>query len=94
MPVPSKADKDKALRLAYRDTFASESGKVVLSDLMATGFFFVPCFVPGDSYATAYNAGVASVVQQIVRYISETRLPDEFINHRTQIVRESHDPLE
>lgn len=90
--MANKAERDKALRLAYTECFAGQNGQSVLLDMMQRFSFFVPAFVPGDSPTSAYNAGQTSVVQFILQQIVTSRLPEDLVNTSMKIQRE-HNPL-
>lgn len=67
------------LVIAYKETFNSASGKIVLRHLMRNHSFLIPVHVDGDQQASAFNDGARNVVIQILR----TLHTDEQIEDKT-----------
>jgi hypothetical protein len=63
------------LKLAYRRTFNTEDGAVVLKDLKARFSFESSTFVPGDPHQSAFREGQRDAVLLIVRMLSEEGKP-------------------
>ena len=56
------ADREKQLRIDYGQTFGSEPGRRVLSDILDQGLFFQPTHLPGStSQDTAFREGRRSI---------------------------------
>lgn len=53
----------------YKEVFASESGKIILEDLMKTFSVLDSTFDP-DPYIHAYNEGARGVVMRILKTIN------------------------
>ena len=62
----------------YWITFTSDSGKRVLYDLVAHCYHTIS-FIPGDSYATAFNEGQRAVVHRILETIDRARSPIKYV---------------
>jgi hypothetical protein len=60
------------LKLAYRRTFNTEDGEIVLSDLKSRFGYETTTFT-GDPYETAFNEGQRAAVLLIVRMLSEEK---------------------
>lgn len=74
------AERDKLIR-AYQDTFGTESGKVVLLDMMKRYRVFAVHYLPGDQLAldgqgmalrNAWNQGQRSVVVETMSRLNMT----------------------
>lgn len=61
----------KQLNLAYKTTFGSESGKLVLDDLKKRCSFNSTTHIKGDSHESAYLEGSRSVVLFINNMINK-----------------------
>ena len=57
------------LNQAYRETFASKSGSLVLRHLVREHGLLRQAFVDGDSHATSFNDGGRNVIIQLLRRI-------------------------
>jgi len=66
--------KVEELRLAYRRTFNSDDGAVVLSDLK-TRFGFETTTYSDNPYESAFNEGQRAAVLLIVRMLTEGKEP-------------------
>lgn len=62
-----KKQQEKITR--YKEVFSSESGKMVLADLMSTFSVLDSTFDP-DPYIHAYNEGARSVVMRVLKTIN------------------------
>lgn len=62
---------DKITR-AYKDVFNTESGTLVLHDLMERCFFFNPTYQSGDSHQMAFNEGARSTLLLILEKLALT----------------------
>lgn len=60
------------LKLAYRRTFNTDDGEIVLSDLKSR-FGYEKTTFTGDPYETAFNEGQRAAVLLIVRMLSEEK---------------------
>jgi len=61
------------LKLAYRRTFNTPDGKIVLDDLQKRFSFGATTFVSGDPHASAFNEGQRAAVLLIARMLSEEK---------------------
>lgn len=57
-------------RQAYKRVFASDDGKLVLSDLSKFACINRPTFVPGDPFETHINEGMRRVPLRIFSFIN------------------------
>lgn len=64
-----RENKAKRIRDAFRDTFNTTDGRIVLDYLVAT-FCECPKLVPGYADATAENLGMEKLVREIIRLAS------------------------
>lgn len=61
----------KRVNTAYKKTFSSEYGQIVLQDLMlAAGIISGSSFVPGDPHQTSFNEGRREIVNRIIESIN------------------------
>jgi len=68
---PAKDQFDRAdLARAYRDTFSSPQGQIVLRHLITTCGVLQPTYVRGDSHDTAHNEGRRDVAVGILRMLN------------------------
>lgn len=63
------------LKLAYRRTFNTEDGQLVLADLKARFSFDASTFIPGDPHYSAFKEGQRDAVLLIARMLSEEGKP-------------------
>ena len=63
------------LNLAYRRTFNTEDGQVVLADLKARFSFEASTFVPNDPHYSAFKEGQRDAVLLVIRMLSEEGKP-------------------
>ena len=63
------------LKLAYRRTFNTDDGKIVLSDLKAR-FGFETTTYSDNPYNSAFNEGQRAAVLLIVRMLTEGKEPE------------------
>jgi len=71
MKDSKRLEKAMAVNNAYKRTFATDEGQIVLEDLMlSTGIISGSSFVPGDPYHTAFNEGRREVVNRIIESIN------------------------
>ncbi len=71
MKDDKRLEKAMAVNNAYKRTFATDEGQIVLEDLMlATGVISGSSFAPGDPYQTAFNEGRREVVNRIIESIN------------------------
>lgn len=61
------------LKLAYRRTFNTPDGQIVLDDLKRRFSFGATTFVSGDPHASAFNEGQRAAVLLIARMLSEEK---------------------
>jgi hypothetical protein len=61
------------LKLAYRRTFNTPDGQIVLDDLKKRFAFGTTTFVSGDPHASAFNEGQRAAVLLIARMLSEEK---------------------
>ena len=54
------------LARAYRNTFATPEGEIVLGDLLRAGGVMEICHQPGDAHATAFKDGRRSLALHII----------------------------
>ena len=52
----------KQLNLAYKQTFESDNGKIVLEDLKKRCSFYTTSHIKGDSHESAFLEGTRSVI--------------------------------
>mgnify|MGYP003134812099 CR=1 FL=1 len=52
----------KELNLAYKQTFESDNGKIVLEDLKKRCSFYTTSHIKGDSHESAFLEGTRSVI--------------------------------
>ncbi len=76
--------KRAAIVRAYRTTFSSRSGKIVLKDLIEMHYMLITSFVPGDPYATTLNEGERNVVIRVLQQINMN--PNDFLKQIEEIV--------
>jgi len=68
-------NKVQDLKLAYRRTFKTDDGAVVLDDLKKRFSFEATTFVSGDPHQSAFQEGQRAAVLLIVRMLSEEQEP-------------------
>lgn len=59
------------LKLAYRRTFNTEDGQIVLADMKSRFSFEASTFIPGDPHYSAFKEGQRDAVLLVVRMLSE-----------------------
>lgn len=76
------------LNQAYKETFGTESGKVVLRHLLRVHGLLNQAHVDLDSHSTAFNDGGRNVVIQILKVIhkKKTDLEDKIIEEGVDYV--------
>lgn len=68
-PVQEQFDRAELAR-AYRDTFSTPQGQLVLKHLITTCGVLQPTYVRGDSHDTAHNEGRRDVAVGILRMLN------------------------
>ncbi len=77
MGRPTKEESAAYKRIkSYYNTFCTEAGKTVLKDLKK--MFDVQSYIPGDPYATAFNEGRRSVLNEIMSTLRLSKHPELF----------------
>ena len=76
-------EESKRIREAFRATFDSHEGHIVLDYLVVT-FCDCPKLVPGFADATAENLGMEKVVREIKRLASHEAVTVESTYHREE----------
>jgi len=74
---------------AYRTTFTSRSGKIVLRDLMQVHYMLNSSFTPGDPHETAFKEGERNVVVRILQQMNIN--PNDLLKEIDDIVKENTD---
>jgi len=87
MTEEKELKKRAAVIRAYRNTFTSVSGKIVLKDLMQTHYMLSTSFSSSDSHETAFNEGERNVVIRILQKITVN--PNDLLKHIENIVEEN-----
>jgi hypothetical protein len=54
------------VNIAYKKTFSTDEGKMVLMDLVKSSGMMASSFVANDPYATAFNEGARSIVVRLI----------------------------
>lgn len=60
----------KQLLINYKATFSSETGQAVLKDLENFCGYNQPCFIRGESDATAFSLGMRNVFLRINKFVN------------------------
>lgn len=60
----------KQLLINYKVTFGSETGQAVLKDLENFCGYNQPCFIRGESDATAFTLGMRNVFLRINKFVN------------------------
>lgn len=60
---------NKELSKAYKSVFSTGDGKKVLKDLLRTGRYNEPTFVPNDPYTSAFNEGMRRMALRVVAFV-------------------------
>ncbi len=64
-------EQEKKLRIAYKQTFGSDTGNKVLQHLQAICYKYKTTFISGDPYATHINEGARQVLLTIEELMSD-----------------------
>ena len=65
-----KPDPRTRLKAVYRNVFSSDSGRIVLKDLMQRSGILKPTTIPGDAILSAFNDGQRQIVLGVLRQMS------------------------
>ena len=78
---------------AYKDIFSSQSGKIVLHDLMKKGHMLKSTYAPTDPYSSAFQEGERNIVLKIMSNLefTETQLSDMMSEAKQYTVGVTHD---
>lgn len=74
---------------AYHDVFTSESGRVVLKDLMTRCRVLTPVYVAQDPHTTIWNDARRCLIVDIIRMAGVEKDDEKFVESAL-----SHDPFE
>ena len=67
----------KELNLAYKQTFESDNGKIVLEDLKKRCSFYNTTHIKGDSHESAFLEGTRSVILFINNMLNKKPMEDK-----------------
>lgn len=67
-------DEREQMDMAYRLTFGSETGRMVLADIMKAGHLYEPSYTAGDAMETSFREGERNMLLYI---LSRTQMPGE-----------------
>ena len=78
-----KPDPRTRLRAAYRHVFSTDTGRIILKDLMQRSGVLKPTTIPTDAILSAFNDGQRQIVLGILRQMrpdDQRNLVEETIN--------------
>lgn len=74
----------RELAQAYHDVFNSDSGRLVLHDLLKAGHFFRACYDPKNTHNTAFMNGERNMVLRIKGFLNLTEEEVEKLAHEAK----------